>query len=187
MSIIDRFVAVFGEPRVPDPALFLVEYRRALVGLDAGVLDKVADVLICKSTFWPKPAEVLELASGILADRDRRAAASRPGTSLTRQMVIANRLIQCDLGRRAADDGWVRQLWDFCCAHGRLPGEYEIGKLIASSREHDALVADLARKPTALIKGFLNLAASMQERGKQLGEIADGARQHLTPMNVKWG
>lgn len=186
-EVISRFMAVFGEPKTPDPDGFLVEFAQCLSGCEATALRKAADTLIRRSTFWPKPAEVLELVSEILAERDRLRVGALPVVSFPQQMRDANKMIQCPLGERAAAEGWIRGLWDFCRIRGRLPGDYEIGSLITSSRRHDETVADLARNPTGLDRALLDLAAGMNERAKQLGEIVDGSRNDLTPINVKWG
>lgn len=188
-QLIGRFMAMFGEPKTPDPDGFLVEYARAIDGTDADALRRAGDILIRKSTFWPKPSEVLDLVGEILAERDRKLAREeeRKGKSLPVQMREASQMIRCDLGRRAVDEGWIRQLWDFCRTRGRLPGQYEVGALVASAREHEEIVAKLAVNPTPLQRALLNLAAGMMERGKQLAEIVDGTRDELTPINVKWG
>lgn len=57
-DLIDRFMAVFGEPKTVDVDKFLDEYAKALRGLDARVLEKAGDTIIKRSTFWPRPAEV---------------------------------------------------------------------------------------------------------------------------------
>lgn len=64
---IERLIAVFGEPKTPSPERFLDEYRKALTGLEARILDGAVDRIIKRSTFWPKPAEIIEEANTIAA------------------------------------------------------------------------------------------------------------------------
>lgn len=186
-EVIKRFMAVFGEPRTPDPDTFLVEFERSLEGYDAKALRKACDTLIRKSTFWPKPAEVIEIAATILTERQHHRDSSVPLRAFVDQAKDANSMIRCELGERAARDGWILGLWDFCRSRNRLPNEYEVRDLIAKRREHEEIVAALARVPSALNNALLNLAAGMAERSKQLCEIVDGTRNDLTPVNVKWG
>lgn len=67
-DVIRRFMAVFGEPKTPDPDAFITEYEKALTGYEKRFLDAAADRLIKRSTFWPKPAEVLAEANAISSE-----------------------------------------------------------------------------------------------------------------------
>lgn len=54
------------------------------------------------------------------------------------QYRLADDLIMSDLGRRAARDGWILSLHDFCRNNGRLPTqEFEIKKCIDGARGFD--------------------------------------------------
>lgn len=68
---IRRMTAVFGDPKTDDPDVFLDEYRRALSGWDANVLEKATDRVIQASVFWPKPAEFLVHARAVAAEAAR--------------------------------------------------------------------------------------------------------------------
>jgi hypothetical protein len=183
-----RFMAVYGEPRTPDPDEFLTEFAACLEGCDASALRKATDRLIRKSSFWPKPAEVLEAVSSILAERDRQMETTRRPPNVHEQFKLATGLVQGPLGKIAARDGWVRGLWDFCRVHERLPGEREQREIIASAREHVETVAGLAKKRDLLSKELFKLSMTMAERETQLCEIVAGTRAELTPITaVKWG
>jgi len=183
-----RFMAVYGEPRTPDPDEFLTEFAACLEGCDASALRKATDRLIRKSAFWPKPAEVLEAVSSILAERDRQAESTRRPPTVQEQFRRATGLIQGPLGKTAARDRWVRGLWDFCRIHERLPGEREQREIIGHAREHVEIVAGLAKKRDPLSKKLFELAMSMAEREAQLREIVAGTRAELTPITaIKWG
>ena len=66
---IERFLAMFGEPKTPNPERFIGEYRKALLGIDGDVLDRAVDRIMRKTTFWPKPAEVIQEAHQVAADK----------------------------------------------------------------------------------------------------------------------
>lgn len=66
---IERFLAMFGEPKTPNPSRFIEEYRKALRGIDGDVLDRAVDRIMRKTTFWPKPAEVIQEAHQVAAEK----------------------------------------------------------------------------------------------------------------------
>lgn len=65
--LIDRLLTVFGEPKVDAPDAYLVEFGNALRGWDANILAKAGDEVIRSCKFWPRPAEVIDIARGIAA------------------------------------------------------------------------------------------------------------------------
>lgn len=75
--LIARLLGVYGEPKTPDPEMFIAEFGKAIEGWSIRVLDKVGDQLIRDCQFWPKPAEVIEKAKAIAADMDRDGRAPR--------------------------------------------------------------------------------------------------------------
>ena len=66
---IERFLAMFGEPKTPNPERFIGEYRKALIGIDADVLERAVDRIMRSTTFWPKPAEVIQEAHRVAAEK----------------------------------------------------------------------------------------------------------------------
>lgn len=96
-EIINRFNAVFGEPRTPDPDTFLTEFARCMDGYDENALRKAADRLIATSTFWPKPAELLAEANRILADKRKfqppENETFRIAPKTPEQLAMANELV----------------------------------------------------------------------------------------------
>jgi hypothetical protein len=67
-EVVARLNAVYGDPKTPDPAMFVAEYIKALTGFDAKVLHKAADRVIKQSTFWPKPAEIIAEAEHVASE-----------------------------------------------------------------------------------------------------------------------
>jgi len=70
-DIIARLMTMFGEPKTPDPDLFLTEYAKAIKGWDVDVMSKAADEAIRECLYWPKPAELIKRAERIAADMYR--------------------------------------------------------------------------------------------------------------------
>lgn len=75
-TAVARLVAVFGEPKTPDPQGFVIEFTKALTGYDGRVLERAVDRVIRDSTFWPKPAEILVHARDVASTF--YAATARP-------------------------------------------------------------------------------------------------------------
>lgn len=76
-----RLAAVFGDPKTPDPELYLEEFRKALDGMDPIVLSKAVDAWMRKDTaYWPRPGEIVALAQTVAADvyQSRRPAEHQP-------------------------------------------------------------------------------------------------------------
>lgn len=71
---IDRMLAMFGEPKTTSPERFIAEYQKALTGIEASLLELAVDRVMKRSTFWPKPAEILEEVNRIAADKYRHRA-----------------------------------------------------------------------------------------------------------------
>ena len=70
-EIINRLMAVFGEPKSSNPELFLAEFARAMDGYDPDALRKAADNLINNAKYWPRPAELLDEARRVLGERQK--------------------------------------------------------------------------------------------------------------------
>lgn len=71
---IERFLAMFGEPRTPNPERFLAEYAKALTGIEGPILEAAVDRVMRTATFWPKPAEVLQEVNHVAAERYKHRA-----------------------------------------------------------------------------------------------------------------
>lgn len=78
--LILRLDTIWGSPKTDNPDLFLAEYRRALKGYAAAVLQETGNRIIDTATFWPRPAELREIADAVavaLYEPQRRAARER--------------------------------------------------------------------------------------------------------------
>lgn len=76
--LIQRFIGTFGEPRTPNPDIFLEEFAKAISGWHIRVLDKVGDEIIRSSTFWPKPAEVNDKARALAEKEPQKKSYAFP-------------------------------------------------------------------------------------------------------------
>lgn len=65
--LVERLLAVFRAPDVDNPDLYITEFSRAIRGWDASVLDRAGDEVIRTCKFWPRPAEVNDIARSIAA------------------------------------------------------------------------------------------------------------------------
>lgn len=85
------------------------------------------------------------------------------------QYKLADELIQCGLGKRAAKEGWILSLHDFCRNNGRLPTqEFEIRKCIDGARGFDeAYEAVLNGRGGACAKALEGLGDSMLKKREQ--------------------
>lgn len=57
-QLIQRFVAVWGEPKTDYADTFIAEYQRILDGQRADVLVLTGDLCIDQESYWPRPADV---------------------------------------------------------------------------------------------------------------------------------
>ena len=121
--------------RIDDEGLgeWLADWESALKRFDAWVIDAAATRLIQSRTKpgFPVPREMIDACNDV--EREDRQA--KPKLAITPDNAnpykLAHDLIQCELGKRAAREGWVLTLRDFVARQGRLPqGEAEIKRLI---------------------------------------------------------
>lgn len=58
----------------------------------------------------------------------------------------ARNLIRSEMGRTAADQGWISQLYSFCERHGRLPNPGEQANLMRQARLYDEAYEETKKK-----------------------------------------
>jgi len=86
----------------------------------------------------------------------------------------ADALICSDMGRKAADEGWLIGLWDFCREKQRLPNRFEAEKIAKRSKkiwkDVDDIIDDLiaqgkdASMAIDLRRGFKNRYEKLREK-----------------------
>lgn len=120
---------------------------RLLNGYSADTLDAAAKDIIAnrKDTRFPLPAECKAACDKFAREEHAKKV---QGTLLKDpaqrkdhgewRYQLADELIACELGRRAAREGWCLSLHDFIRKNARLPTEkFEIANCIASARGFD--------------------------------------------------
>jgi hypothetical protein len=127
----------------------ITEYARLMVNYSDNELSEAADIVLRRHRFrtWPSIAECIKALEDYRAsvhektapEMDRRLNAY-PEWSKER-IEKADHLIKCDLGRKAAQEGWIHGLHDFCRNHDRLPKDHEIQKIMQSARFIDRFMA----------------------------------------------
>lgn len=198
-SFVTRLSNVLGPPDSANPKGYVEELERLFRGYSEEELDEAATLIFQtqKTTRWPTPAIMLACAK---QGRDTLRRLNNPVRRMPRRLdslgepyqprseledwnywsreafEAADRLIQSDMGRKAAHEGWINDLHDFCRQHRRLPVPKEQSKLIRAARLTDKLYQDAldnpvqsfsAVRPLALLEGSRRLR-------KQLSQIANG-------------
>jgi len=176
-GLISRLTNVYGEPRSDDPVGYLRELRAALAGWDEHTLNTAASRLIKVAKFWPRPAEIIEIAEQIAAEKVLpRQNPTEHGDFTTQAFVDANRLIRSDLGKQAAKEGWVGQLHDFCRRTRALPNERQIRDLKHEARLFDeAYTACVEGRGGTLNDALKRMGDSFIEKRARLAQIVEGA------------
>lgn len=70
-QIVARLMAVFGEPKTPDPDQFLAEFELAISREPESFLQQATSNLIRTSSFWPRPAEIIAEVRRLAAEQAR--------------------------------------------------------------------------------------------------------------------
>jgi hypothetical protein len=106
---------------------------------------------------------------------------------------LAYDMIKTEMGRRAADEGWIRPLWVFIVVERRLPTEKEITAdwldypkrrgLRAAAKAHDEVMSELAPKTDALSKILFRMGQDIIRDGERLAEVAHGRQ---VPSRSDW-
>jgi hypothetical protein len=124
------------------------EYARLMTQYSDHELSEAADLVLKRHRYrtWPSIAECISALEDYRRSVHEKTApevarkVSYPEWSQDR-IANADRLVNCGLGRRAAAEGWVLGLHDFCRNHERLPTEREIPAIIAGARFVDRFLA----------------------------------------------
>jgi len=154
---VSRLTAVYGEPKTPDPELFVDEFRKALKGTDPHLLAKALDNWIKSDTaFWPRPGEILaevrKCAADAYTERRYHVASERPPPSpeaaarvralvddAKRAMTATD--LDRDHGHREVDwekgqrDGFEQMQSESPNSFHRVPGLTPISKRMTGERE----------------------------------------------------
>lgn len=180
--LLTRLSTVFGHPESEDPAAYIAEMGKLIRGFTTMEQDKAADFLIrnhvpTNRKPWPAPNEIVNAcveAREMLnppKEDDKKKIKDWTGDVLKR----ADNLIQSDLGRQAADEGWVHSLWDFCRVNGRLPNGYEIVTCQKHAKEFDQAYARCVHEnlPHLKLLGDMMLARRYEKADHAHGVVSN--------------
>jgi len=128
-------------------AEFLKVINPALRIFSGEELKKAAEILIATRKYRSFPLvyecreACIEAAKALKAERPRLLGGDDmraiPPDWAPHRETLANELVMTSLGRRAAKEGWVSALWQFCRKEMRLPNEAEIKRCIADAKGVD--------------------------------------------------
>lgn len=149
-KMLQKFGLMYGPP-VKDPhgaKEFIAEYARLLSQYSETELEAAADKIVRVRKFrtWPTIGDCIEVLENQRSDsHERNAPQSRTEPTYpewTREArAVADKLVNCEMGRKAAREGWILSLHDYCRKNRKLPGPYETGALIESARFVDQCAA----------------------------------------------
>ena len=179
----------FGEPNLPenaDKTTIYGAYARALSQYDGEVLQRAADAMLAvrSQRKFPLLAECLdacrsaqnEIASEAKRENDdRRQAAKSSNPSSPERVKQAERMMNSDVGRRAAEEGWIVSLHDFCREQGRLPNKFEAEKVRAAALIRKAEREERERSFGGNPRMIQAVAKAMEAKRAQLSALANEA------------
>lgn len=172
-----------------DERIWLDSMVKGLKDYQASVLDRAAQRIINTKTDpgFPYLAECRKACDEIIklerAEKtpkfdDAAREKSRINGSDWQYRLADELIMSGPLGKRAAKEGWVLSLHDFCRNKGRLPLDHEVSKCIQDAKGFDeAYEAVLNGNGGALTKALEALGDTMLKRrealrAKVLGEAA---------------
>lgn len=184
--LLQRLAVVYGQPDSPDPQAYLAEVAKLMSKYHNSTLDAAADLILKthRGYRWPTPAQCVTACEDVLADQaNRQPVKTGPQyPDWTAEAIThADALIQCDMGWRAAKEGWITQLHDMCRKKRGLPNENEIRSLITEARLFERAYAEVeAGNGGTLQAALLKLGRAMMAKRFRLDDIANGHAGHLT-------
>ncbi len=164
-----------------DPAAWQKDYDEALSFYSDRVLEFAAKKLIFaerKTGTFPAPSECLKACKEVHGEFSKPEPKKAKRDEWSPEAIKqADKLLCSEIGRRAADEGWAWQLWDFLRCQGRWPNGHEAAHLKAHSNTMNAETAEFVRGEEdagRLIAPTRKLLGEMSRRRKQLRDIAYG-------------
>lgn len=173
-------------PRLPRPELeeaWLQSMTKVLRGYEAGVLEDAAMEIVRtrKRTDFPRPAECRSACEEVLKWRQisKREAMlpidkirDAPDYSPDR-IALADDLIRTEQGRKAAKEGWVLSLHDYCRKHGCAPKPDDVPAIKRAANEFQEGFEMCLRGRVGWMQ---------QKEMTELGEKMNARREELSDM-----
>jgi len=161
-------------------ALWLRSMGEMLGGYSPDVLAAAAETIVKTrdpkdGTMFPKPAECIaacDAAKKLLAHRETPLLAKPDKVDAWSddRLALAFDLVNGEMGRRAAREGWVSILYHFARKNMRLPQPPEIAAIVAERRELEAFIEGLRAKerPTSVDAALITFAGQVDRRRDEL-------------------
>ena len=188
-KLLQRLVNVFGAPQSEDPQGYIGEISALIEMFSPEEQNKAADIIIRTSKWFPKPQEVVAAcieAKELLAPKGPQDFEKPKHLDWTKEALMrADRMIQSEIGRTAADEGWILGLWDHYRKTGRQPTPREV--LLAKEKASD-FDADYRAAITNDICRVLNLPRlgnAILARRERKTAIAHGMKPQSTSARGK--
>lgn len=164
---------------------WLADYEDALKIFQPAILQEAAKRIMRRRNYtnFPMIAECVQACNEVIEERSK-SVPSRSHSPLypewsDERVAEANLMLNSAVGRKAAEEGWIIGLWDFCRNRRRLPQHHEVPKIIAGSREAWAAMKQInPDNPLALV--LKKTAAVLRDRRTDLTAIAEGRAKSLT-------
>lgn len=98
------------------------------------------------------------------------------------RLALAFDLVNGEMGRRAAREGWISSLYHFARKNMRLPQPPEVAAIIAERRSLESFIQGLRDKerPTSMDAALIQFAETVEKRRD---ELADGVASGVVERN----
>jgi hypothetical protein len=171
-----------------DEKIWLASMVQGLRDYDASVLARAGQKIIMSKTDpgFPFLAECRKACEEVIRlERAERTPkfdeAAKEKTRLDNadwQFRLADELIQCQMGRVAASEGWALSLHDYIRINGKLPSGHDVERCKASARGFDKAYEEVLNGAGGMLaKPLEGLGdAMLTRRGKIEAAILGGAR-----------
>jgi hypothetical protein len=175
-SLLDRLVVMYGKPETGDVPAYFAELSKMLVKYTDDELDRAGNAIVRthRGRAFPTPSEIVTACEDV---RAASAPARLPANSFEEKypdwskqaFAIADRMVAGELGKRAAKEGWILGLHEFCRKHRRMPSSFEV-RMIQQDSEFVTRCAAGAVDMGYFHGPLQKLATAMVDRREKLAE-----------------
>lgn len=149
-STVAKLLAVFGEPRTENPAVYLTEFTKAISCYPGDILELACNDVIRTCTFFPRPAEIVQRAEEAMALR-RKPGPYKPSEPVPPPLSPEQRaelakimsLFKADMSEADKDSAFQRPDW----RRGQKP-QFEAMMKNSPNRELYEKHAEITRRIT---------------------------------------
>lgn len=150
--LLGKLGLLYGSPSkdAAEAQAIVSEYARLMNKYSDSELEAAGDKIARTRKFksWPTIGDCIAALEDYRAEAyeknapERKTAIPHPEWSKAR-IAEADRMIQCEMGEKAAREGWVLSLHDFCREKQRMPKQSEIPALMDAARYVDRCAAGI--------------------------------------------